>query len=137
MGRQYTQVAMNFLELVQKRYSCRNYCARSVTRECIERCVEATRLAPSACNSQPWRFIIVDNQELKDQLAAGAFSGVYSMNAFAQQAPVLVVIIREASRYAARLAGALRAVPYSLIDIGIRSYAHGASGTGKHVNLLR
>lgn len=85
----------------------------------MERCLEAARLAPSACNSQPWHFIVVDTLELKDNLAKAAFSGIYSMNSFAKTAPVLIVMIREESKYLAHLAGALRNVQYNLIDLGI------------------
>ncbi len=47
---------MNFLDLVRKRKSVRAYQDKPVERVKIERCLEAARLAPSACNSQPWRF---------------------------------------------------------------------------------
>lgn len=110
---------MSFFQLCLQRRSCRKYAPESVRREVLERCLEAARLAPSACNSQPWRLVVVDTPEIKNALADAAFSGVYRMNAFAKQAPVLVVVIREKSRYAALLAGALRGVPYSLIDLGI------------------
>lgn len=110
---------MSFLDLAKKRQSCRKYSSRKVSRESITRCLEAARLAPSACNSQPWHFIVVTDSDLKQKVAEVAFSGMYSMNAFAKEAPVLVVVIREHSRYVARLGGSLRGVQYSLIDLGI------------------
>ena len=110
---------MSFLNLVKKRNSCRQYSNRPVTQQAIERCLEAARLAPSACNSQPWYFIIVSDPDLKNRIAEVAFSGIYAMNAFAKEAPVLVVVARHRSRYAARLGGAFRGVQYSLIDLGI------------------
>lgn len=110
---------MGFLELVQNRRSCRRYSPRPIPRPVIERCLEAARLAPSACNSQPWRFIVVEDPALKSCLGEKAFSGIYAMNRFAQEAPILVVVIRERSKYAARVGGALRGIPYSLIDLGI------------------
>lgn len=109
---------MPFLDLVRKRQSERKYSDKPVPRDAIERCVEAARLAPSACNSQPWTFLVVEG-ELKNKLAAEAFSGIYSMNAFAVRAPILVVVVTERSKYAARLGGQIRGVQYSLIDIGI------------------
>jgi nitroreductase len=109
---------MPFLELVRKRQSERKYSDKPVARDSIERCIEAARLAPSACNSQPWTFMVVEG-EIKDRLAATAFSGLYSMNAFAARAPVLIVVLTERSKYAARLGGQIRGVQYSLIDIGI------------------
>ncbi|HCJ67310.1 MAG TPA: NAD(P)H nitroreductase [Elusimicrobia bacterium] len=110
---------MKFIELVKKRQSVRKYLPKAVPREILERCLEAARLAPSACNSQPWSFIIVDNPKLKNELAEAAFSGIYSTNSFAKKAPVIIVVIREQSNYAARLGGYFRSIQYSLIDIGI------------------
>ncbi len=110
---------MNFLELANKRQSVRKYLPKPVSRDILEKCLEAARLAPSACNSQPWSFIVVDGEELKNKLAQAAFSGVYSMNYFIKKAPVLVVVITEKSSYAARLGGYFKGVQYSLIDIGI------------------
>lgn len=110
---------MKFLDLVNKRQSERQYDPqRPVAREVIERCLEAARLAPSACNSQPWSFIVVDRPEERDRLAAAAFSGIYSMNRFAANAPVLIVVITERSKYVARLGGMIRGVQYSLLDVG-------------------
>ncbi len=110
---------MSFLDLVKKRRSVRRYSDGPVPREAIERCIEAARLAPSACNSQPWYFIVVDEKGLKDDLGKAAFSGPYSMNAFAKTAPVLIAVVTEQSSYIARLGGRIKGVQYSLIDIGI------------------
>ncbi|RKY55058.1 MAG: NAD(P)H nitroreductase, partial [Candidatus Neomarinimicrobiota bacterium] len=51
---------MDFIELVKKRRSTRKYSTKPISREIIDKCLEAARLAPSACNSQPWYFIVVD-----------------------------------------------------------------------------
>ncbi len=110
---------MSFLKLAQKRQSCRKYADIPVPTEALERCLEAARLSPSACNSQPWRFIVVSDLELKNKLAENAFSGMHAMNSFARKAPVLVVVVTERSKYAAQLAGSFKGIQYSLIDIGI------------------
>ncbi len=110
---------MNFLDLCRRRQSCRRYDPRPIPREAVERCLEAARLAPSACNSQPWTFLVVDDPALRARVAAAAFGGIYAMNRFAADAPALVVIVTERSRYAARLGGQFRGVRYSLIDLGI------------------
>ena len=83
---------MPFLDLVRKRQSERKYSDMPVPRDVIERCLEAARLAPSACNSQPWTFMVVEG-ELKNRLATAAFSGLYSMNSFAARAPILIVVV--------------------------------------------
>lgn len=110
---------MSFFELVKKRRSCRKYLSRPIVRETLQRCLEAARLAPSACNSQPWHFIVVQDKFLKDELSRVAFSGVHSMNSFAKEAPVLVVVVRNKSLYSAQLGGQLRGTQYNLIDLGI------------------
>jgi nitroreductase len=110
---------MNFLDLVYKRQSCRKYLTTPVPREALERCLEAARLAPSACNSQAWRFIVVADPALKARLAEKAFGGIYVMNSFAKEAPVLVVVVTERAKYMAQVAGATRGTQYNLVDIGI------------------
>ena len=110
---------MNFLELVKNRRSVRKYINKPVSRDLLDKCLEAARLAPSACNSQPWSFIVVDNIDIKNKIVNDAFSGMYSMNKFTKEAPVLIVVVTERSKYIARLGGYFRGVQYSLIDIGI------------------
>ena len=66
----------SFLNLVRRRCSVRAYEDRPVAEEALRRCLEAARLAPSACNAQPWRFVVVDEPDLKDRVAAQAHGGV-------------------------------------------------------------
>jgi nitroreductase len=110
---------MNFSDLIMQRYSCRKYLSKRIPRKIIDQCLEAGRLAPSACNSQPWEFIIVDDPDKKDQLVKKTMSGIYSSNSFVASAPALIVVNRLKSTYTARLGGMIRNVKYSLIDIGI------------------
>jgi nitroreductase len=110
---------MKFIELVQARQSTRKFDRRPVPPELIGQCLEAARLSPSACNSQPWTFVVVDAPEVKDRLVREALGGLYKSNAFVRDAPALVVIITETSGYIARMGGLFRHVKYNLIDIGI------------------
>jgi nitroreductase len=110
---------MTVLDLIRTRTSVRKYGPRPVPRGVLDRCLEAARLAPSACNSQPWSFVVVDDKALRQRVAAKAFSGLFSMNAFARDAAALIVVLRHRSRYAARLGGLLRSTEFSLIDIGV------------------
>jgi nitroreductase len=110
---------VSFAQLVKLRRSVRRYSAQPVPRQVIDKCLEAARLAPSACNSQPWSFIVVDDEKVKNEIVDRAMSGIYRMNAFVKAAPVLIVVVTEHSRYIARLGGMLRSVKYNLIDIGI------------------
>ena len=113
-----TVMKLFFLDLVKKRISVRKYLDKVVEREKIEVCLEAARLAPSACNSQPWTFMVVDDPEIKSRLCNRIFSGPYRMNSFAEQAPVLVVVISEKSRFFAALGGLIRNTNFYLLDVG-------------------
>jgi len=61
---------MNFLDLVQKRHSVRNFLDKAVNEEHINQILEAGRLAPSACNNQPWIFIVVRDINARRSLGA-------------------------------------------------------------------
>ena len=54
---------MTFNETLSQRYSCRDYSDRPVDRRLLGEILEAARLAPSACNRQPWRFIVIDRPD--------------------------------------------------------------------------
>lgn len=110
---------MSFMDLVQKRRSVRSYRPDPVPREALDRCLEAARLAPSACNSQPWSFIVVDRPELREHFTEAAFSGLHSMNSFAKDAPVHIAVVRENAKTAARFGGFFQGIDFTLIDIGI------------------
>ena len=54
---------MNFLELAKKRCSVRDYSPRTVEQEKLDYILECARMAPSAVNYQPWRFIVVQHDD--------------------------------------------------------------------------
>ena len=109
-----------FLEILSQRQSVRGYTDRPVDPEKLARCLEAARIAPSACNAQPWKFIVVDEPQLKDRIAAYTTSGTLGqMNQFTRQAPLLVVIVRESPNLTSRIGTMLKDKPYTLMDIGI------------------
>ncbi len=110
---------MDFSELVQARRSLRHYSSRPIPQEDVLKCLEAARVAPSACNSQPWHFIVIDDPALKTRVADRIFSGIYSMNQFAKEAPVLVAVVARRSKLMASLGGQVRDTHYNLVDIGI------------------
>ena len=110
---------MALLDLIRHRKSIRRYLDKPVERDKIMLCLEAARLAPSTCNSQPWKFIVVDDRELKDRLCRAAFSGIYSVMSFAGKAPVIVAVVSEKARFLARIGGLFRGTNFYLIDIGI------------------
>jgi nitroreductase len=110
---------MTFLDLARARRSVREYLATPVERSKIEPCLEAARLAPSACNSQPWRFIVIDDPATRAAVAGKTFDALISFNKFATRAPVLVAVVAEGPNLAAKVGGALKGKPFELIDIGM------------------
>lgn len=60
---------MTFKELCEARYSCRNYKSQPIEAEKLEYIKECVRLAPSAVNRQPWKFIFIDETQ-PEKLAA-------------------------------------------------------------------
>jgi nitroreductase len=110
---------MALLDLIKQRKSVRDFLDRPVEQDKIMMCLEAARLAPSASNSQPWRFIVVDDKELKDKLCDAAFGGLYLVNSFCKTAPVMVAVVSEKSKFLTRIGGMFRGTKYYLIDIGI------------------
>ncbi len=60
---------MTLLDVIAKRYSCRDYQDRDIEPDKLEKLLEAARLAPSAKNLQDWRFVLVKDKQLKLQVA--------------------------------------------------------------------
>lgn len=110
---------MTFIDLVKTRQSDRKYLEKPVEREKIERCLEAARLAPSASNSQPWEFIVVDEPELKDKVAHATYGPAISFNRWVPTAPVMVVLNSWKPSLAMTLGGVLKNRQFNLIDAGI------------------
>lgn len=84
----------DFLQLVNARQSDRAYDkSRFVEADKLERILEAGRLAPSACNAQPWRFVVVTDPSLAEKVGKAA-AGL-GMNKFAKDAPVHILVVEE------------------------------------------
>ncbi len=110
---------MNFTEIAKTRQSCRKYDAnRAVEPEKLTAILEAARLAPSACNGQPYHLTVCTGEVAK--AAAKATMGM-GMNKFASDAPVLIVISEEDYVASAALGAKLKGNDYRSIDIGIAS----------------
>ena len=109
----------NFLELVKKRQSVRSYKNIPVEAGKLERCLEAARLSPSACNSQPWTFIVIDEPVLKEKVTRATFSSAVKFNKFAVEAPVIIAVVTEKSNLIPQMGNFLKNQQYNLIDIGI------------------
>lgn len=107
------------LEFILRRQSERKYKDKPVEQEKLDRVLEAARMAPSACNAQPWKFIAVTDKELLSRIADAASAKLLGMNTFIGQAPVIIVIVREKPNFSSKVGGTIKSKDYSLIDIGI------------------
>lgn len=111
---------MNFYELVNRRQSTRAFdTERNVDREIIGRILEAARMAPSACNAQPWHFIVVDEPELKNQVADAASAKLLGMNHFTKQAPVHIIVVEEKVNLSSGIGGIIKDKHFAFVDLGI------------------
>lgn len=110
---------MKLIDLIKTRRSVRAYTEDPVKDEVVLRCIEAARLAPSATNSQPWRFIVVDEPELLSQIAHTTYNPIMRFNKFTEKARKLVVIAASKGNGASKFGQHMTGLPYYLIDIGI------------------
>ena len=108
----------HFIQLVRDRYSVRDYDpGRSVGDEDLSSMIEAARLAPSAGNSQPWRFVVVRDAHLRARLCSEALGGF--INRFAVDAPVIVVLCADLKIHYTRVAERVKNLSYHQIDAAI------------------
>lgn len=108
----------DFLQLVLSRQSDRAFDKiRCVEADKLKRVLEAGRLAPSACNAQPWKFVVITDQELARKVGKSA-AGL-GMNKFAKDAPVHILVVEESANITSMLGGKVKGKHFPLIDVGI------------------
>lgn len=105
-------------DVIARRVSCRAYRPDPVPEAHVLRILEAARLAPSACNQQPWRFAVVRDPALRRGIVEEGFLPGIRMT-WAMTAPVHVVVGMETSFLTHRLAASVSGVDYPWVDIGI------------------
>ena len=109
---------MDFLEIAKARQSCRSYDeTKRVEREKLDAVLEAARLAPSACNGQPYHLTVLTGEKAK--AAARLTVGPAGMNKFAVQAPVMIVMSEAEYVKSAGLGAKVKNNDYRSMDIGI------------------
>lgn len=108
---------MNFEELINARQSDRKYDNQPIDRSLLRLCLEAARIAPSACNSQPWKFVVVDDPKLLAGMKEAA-AGM-GMNKWVTDVPVIVAVVLEKMNLTARIGSVIKDKEYSLLDVGI------------------
>jgi nitroreductase len=111
----------DMLELILRRQSDRKYSDKPIEADKLERIIEAGRMAPSACNAQPWKFVVVTDSLLRQKISEAVTERITGMNSFAINAPILVVIIREKPNFSSKIGGTIKNKDYSHNDIGIAS----------------
>ena len=109
----------DFLNIIQHRQSDRAYLTKPIENDKLQRILEAGRLAPSACNAQPWKFIVIDNQELKYKIADCTSTKILGLNHFTKQAPIHIVIVEEKANFTSNAGSLIKGKHFPLIDIGI------------------
>ncbi len=108
---------MNFTEIAENRQSCRSYDpAREVEQEKLACILAAGRLAPSACNGQPYHITVCRGEAAAK--VARATQGM-GMNKFAADAPVMLVLSEMPYVASAALGAKVKKNDYRSIDIGI------------------
>ena len=108
---------MNFTEIANTRQSCRSYDAtREVQREKIDAILASARLAPSACNGQPYHITVCHGE---NALAVAKATMGMGMNKFASDAPIMLVISEMPYSRTAALGAKVKGNDYRSIDIGI------------------
>lgn len=108
---------MTYKELLLKRQSDRKYEERAVENDKLEACLEAARLSPSACNSQPWTFVVVNEAEVLQQMRKATAD--MALNRFIHQVPVIVAVVLEKANFTSSIGSVIKDKEYTLLDLGI------------------
>ena len=110
---------MELEQAIRTRRSIRKFANKPVEQEKINACLEAARLAPSACNSQPWHYIVIDDPQVKEKFCAEVFNGVYKMSKWVANAPVIVAVVSDRGNFTSRIGNFFRRTEFYLVDQGI------------------
>jgi len=109
---------MEFRETVERRRSIRKYGNDPVDEAVLTRILEAGRLAPSATNSQPWRFLVVRAPARREALAAASYG-----QKFLSEAPVVLAVLGDRARYRKRLRRGKELIDLGAIDPAVMEAA--------------
>lgn len=104
---------MNFIELVQSRHSIRKFLPDAIPKDILMQILEAGRVAPSAQNRQPWRFIVIEGD--KDVKALSLHCGLIGLsNYFIRSAPLVIIACADT-----KTAMTINKQDYYLVDTAI------------------
>ena len=131
---------MELLQLVKQRQSDRSYTQDKVDLETIKKCLEIAHLAPSSINSQPWRFIIVDDEQVRANLAKALQVELKgnTINKFAPTVPLFVAFCgeKDARRRSFDLGAAVNYFCLALAEQGLGSCIMGGMKEEEAVKAL-
>jgi nitroreductase len=118
-------------EAISRRRSVRRYLARPVPDEIMERILESARLAPSASNTQSWKFKAVKDVKARQELQGAAYG-----QGFIGEAPVVLVACADIGAYGERVAGALQLLRSRSVKCNLSTLLC-AVGSGNHEDEVR
>jgi nitroreductase len=112
-------VRMELMNIVSQRRSVRKFLDKPVDHHKLLKCIEAARLAPSADNTQPWRFIVLEDPDMKREFCTCVTGGVYRRTRFIQKAPLIIVLVAKINVLVHRIGKIISRTNIQLIDMGI------------------
>ena len=114
---------MDFEALQRQRKSCRAFAPKPVPRELLTRLVDTARLSPSACNSQPWHFIVVDEDEAKAKMVDALVDDGLTGCPWGDKVPAFIVICEEKAQLKPGVAEHYGSQHFAQMDIGMAAMA--------------
>lgn len=106
----------DFLNLCERRQSCRAFADKKVEHEKLVKCIEAARLAPSACNSQPWKFLVIEDQNIVPQIAK--CTQELGINGYTDGAKAFIIILEDHAVLMPKIRGFLDSQYFARGDLG-------------------
>jgi nitroreductase len=108
------------MDLARRRSSVRRFDPdRSISDDDVHAILEAARAAPSAENSQPWRFIVMRSPAAREKLSRECFSGIFTPTRFASKAPLIIALCAHRAKIPERLGEAVLRTALYQLDCGI------------------
>lgn len=105
---------MELMEAIKKRRAIRKYKPDPVPKECFDQMLEAARLAPSGVNSQPWKFKVVTDPEIKEKVFLASKNQLHI-----KAAPAVIVICADTMSYSKSIKARFK----ELLDNGVITQA--------------
>jgi nitroreductase len=106
----------DYYDLALKRQSCRQFQDKPIEHEKLVKCVEAARLTPSACNSQPWSFVVVESPDLVTEVAKT--TAQMGINEYIKKAKAFFVVVEEYAELMPNIAKLIHSQYFARGDLG-------------------